>query len=148
MGHQLHTSQWANASDTPKYTQTWTHNYSRGDRRAQKTGTAARRAGRSCWISIPFAFRSWDHTARGTRPGEEAAGGAVMAIRAPGVSPFTALQETATSIKKNTGFCGFNPQSCSVTRRKKPCLNLETSRPRGLWRALEGSGGLAALQSG
>lgn len=34
------------------------------------------------------------HTARGTRPGEEAAGGAVMAVMAPGLRPFTALPES------------------------------------------------------
>lgn len=33
------------------------------------------------------------HTVRGTKPGEEAAGGAVMAVRVPGLSPFTVLLE-------------------------------------------------------
>lgn len=40
---------------------------------------------------------------RGTRPGEEAAGGAVMAVRAPGFSPFAALQETGTSEEAGLG---------------------------------------------
>ncbi|KAG7234103.1 hypothetical protein INR49_005817, partial [Caranx melampygus] len=37
----------------------------------------------------------WRHTARGTRPGEVVVGGAVMAVRAPGSSPFMVrLQKT------------------------------------------------------
>lgn len=39
MGHQIYTSQWANATDTPKYTQIWAHKYSGGDKRARKTRT-------------------------------------------------------------------------------------------------------------
>lgn len=36
------------------------------------------------------------HTVRGTKPGEEAAGGAVMAVREAGFSPFPFLQTTGT----------------------------------------------------
>lgn len=39
----------------------------------------------SCCVSC------WHHKARGTKPWEEAAGGAVMAIRVPASSPFTVL---------------------------------------------------------
>lgn len=41
------------------------------------------------------------HTARGTKPAEVAAGGAVMAVRVPGFSPFTVLlQKNRVTLKQ------------------------------------------------
>lgn len=40
----------------------------------------------------------WGHTVRGSRPGGEAAGGAVMAVRVPVSSPFTVLPKLMQGI--------------------------------------------------
>lgn len=58
---------------------------------------SSRRTG-VCWVGFKVGYR---HTARGTKPGEDAAGGAVMAVRVPGFSPFTDLLQKKQTKKKN-----------------------------------------------
>ena len=48
-------------------------------------------AGQVCRVVVGGGGGGYGHTARGTKPAEEAAGGAVMAVRRPGSSPFTVL---------------------------------------------------------
>lgn len=46
----------------------------------------------------------YHHTARGTKPAEVAAGGAVMAVRVPGFSPFTVLLQKKQSYIKTGNY--------------------------------------------
>lgn len=54
-------------------------------------------------LLFDVVYEGQHHTARGTKAGDEADGGVVIAVRVPAFSPFTALQKTGSWANSQLG---------------------------------------------